>query len=455
MYTNTGNQAPDQFDIFSLDAMDLPDFVSESFFLPELVDLDQDGDLDLMNSGFDPPFAVEDGPNLARINYARNIGTKSVPNFQGWYDAPYNLVPDTIGELLTSGDIDNDGDIDFIGSMLGIPADSISYLLVHLNNPGADQKPAFTTPLKSPFGLPSLFGAVQYVFPKLADIDGDGDLDLFVFKGDDSSTVLEYYENSLCTITTEEVSFTICEGDILDFEGEQFTQAGTYEIHTVSEEGCPHIITLFLIVEVAPIVELEETICAGESVQVGEQIFTESGDYNVTLLTTNGCDSIVLLHLEVIDVDNTVTLQDETLTASLSGATYQWIDCDTGLDIPGATGQSYEVLETGNYAVHVTDGSDCSETSECVFVMITGLSDQLYVNEITLYPNPADKMISIRNESSLVISSMTLISITGQRVGEYEVLGATPIDISTLESGVYFAKIRSNDMEIVKKIVVI
>ncbi|HUR31488.1 MAG TPA: hypothetical protein VMZ69_08635, partial [Saprospiraceae bacterium] len=57
---NTGG---DQFEVIRFDSMGLPDFVPESFFVPELTDLDSDGDLDILMSGFDPAFAEEDGPD--------------------------------------------------------------------------------------------------------------------------------------------------------------------------------------------------------------------------------------------------------------------------------------------------------------------------------------------------------------------------------------------------------
>ena len=78
----------------------LPSFVPESLYKPHLLDLDQDGDLDLIASGFDSAFGEEDGANIPAIIYARNIGTKSVPEFEGWYGNPYEAVASPHGELL-------------------------------------------------------------------------------------------------------------------------------------------------------------------------------------------------------------------------------------------------------------------------------------------------------------------------------------------------------------------
>lgn len=47
--------------------------------------------------------------------------------------------------------------------------------------------------------------------------------------------------------------------------------------------------------------ELDTAICAGESVLIGNQVFENSGNYDMLLTATNGCDSLISLALTVID----------------------------------------------------------------------------------------------------------------------------------------------------------
>src|SRR5688572_1180817 len=54
---NLGGAGDPDFEVTLLDSMGLDAFVPESFFLPELIDLDVDGDLDILMSGFNPAFA--------------------------------------------------------------------------------------------------------------------------------------------------------------------------------------------------------------------------------------------------------------------------------------------------------------------------------------------------------------------------------------------------------------
>jgi len=502
-HRNTGGQ---EFEVIRLDSMGLPDFLPESFFIPELVDLDIDGDLDLLVSGFDPAFAEEDGADIPIYYYAKNIGTPTEPEFLGWFDNPYGLVPNPLVEFLTDGDIDNDGDMDLLGFTNLIAPDSITYLYFHENTPGPNLKPLFNNVLESPFGLPIAYGEEQFLFPNLVDIDGDGDLDLFVFHSIAGSNELRYYENNLCTGETNEMSVNLCEGEsitiggniyteggeyTISFEGsdgcdstillsieliptytvdlnesicegeslvignETFTVAGNYTVYVVASNGCDSIVNLSLIVNENYNTNLSETLCEGQTYEIGGEIFTKSGQYEVPLISQAGCDSIITLNLNIIVVDTSVTIQQNTLTANEPFASYQWINCDSGENIPGATNQSYVALTTGNYAVSLTDGFGCSAVSECVSVIISGIEEDHLSSGITLYPNPSDSWIYILNETQYPVSTLTLINISGQVVEEIILNSKNSVDVSSLEKGVYFVKIKIKGLEIIKKLIVI
>jgi len=452
---NTGGAGDPEFEVTLLDSMGLSAFVPESFFIPELVDLDVDGDLDILMSGFNPAFGVEDGPDVPRYYYAKNIGTPSDPEFIGWYQNPYGLMPNPLVELLTGGDIDNDGDMDLLGFTNLIAPDSISYLYFHENTPGPNLKPLFNNVLESPFGLPIVTGEEQFLFPNLVDIDGDGDLDLFVFHSIAGSQELRYYENNLCTGETNEMSVNLCEGESITIGGNIYTEGGEYTISFEGSDGCDS--TILLTIELLPIytVSLNENICEGESFVIGNETFTDPGDYTVYVVAENGCDSIVLLSLFVHNVDNSVTIQQNTLTANEPFASYQWFNCDSGENIPGATNQTYVALTTGNYAVSLTDGFGCSAISECFSIVITGIAEDVLSNAITIYPNPTDGWIYVLNDTQFPVSKMTLTNLSGQEISEIILNGNNPVDVSALGKGVYFVKIKIKGLEIMKKLIVL
>ena len=90
-----------------------------------------------------------------------------------------------------------------------------------------------------------------------------------------------------------EESETICAGD--EYEGH--TVSGTYTDTLVAVNGCDSLLVLHLDVTPAPIEEVEMSICKGESYEG----YDRSGSYEDTFERADGCDSIRSLQLEVID----------------------------------------------------------------------------------------------------------------------------------------------------------
>jgi len=102
-------------------------------------------------------------------------------------------------------------------------------------------------------------------------------------------------------------------------------------------------------------------------------VLTTGGQFVDVIPNAQGCDSIITIDLEVIDLDTTLLVDGMLLTANATGVGYQWIDCDNGNQaIAGADQQGYLATAAGNYAVVVSAGG-CSEQSACVFVASTGL----------------------------------------------------------------------------------
>lgn len=483
--------------------MGLPDFVPESVYMPELVDLDGDGDLDLLASGFDSAFGEESGPDIPFFYYARNVGTIEEPIFQGWYIFPYGLTPDPNIEMATGGDINNDGNMDIVGVTNLIPDDSLNYILVHLNHPGSNGKPLFDSiPAHSPYGLPTGFGINQFLSPDLVDIDGDGDLDFFVLAGNVNELSLDYFVNNLCQPILQDISESICEGDAVTIGNETFTEAGDYIIHLQSHQLCDSVIHLTLSV-IAPVTssldvaicqgesytignetysssgnymvhlvttsgcdsivfltlevnqnvstQLNEHICAGESYQVGTELFSVAGHYDVTLSNVLGCDSIVSLDLIVIQLDSTVIQNENVLTAIQVFVGYQWFNCDTGEDIPDETGQTFTATVTGNYGVHIQAG-ECTVTSPCTFVEITSTGNPFSEKALSIFPNPVTGTVFIQNKTGFKIDKLTLFSMAGLPLENISLQGQA-IDLSDLQAGVYFLKANINGKSIVKRLV--
>jgi hypothetical protein len=94
-------------------------------------------------------------------------------------------------------------------------------------------------------------------------------------------------------------------------------------------------------------------------------IWTTSGYYYDTIRTAEGCDSIYAEIFTVVNVDTSVNLNENTLSANISDASYKWLDCTSDFSqIEGETQQSFTPSIAGSFAVEITVNS-CKDTSSC------------------------------------------------------------------------------------------
>jgi gliding motility-associated-like protein len=116
---------------------------------------------------------------------------------------------------------------------------------------------------------------------------------------------------------------TICEGDSIQVGSQTFYTAGTFVVPLLTSQECDSIVTLELFVNPVINVNLPQVICEGDSVIIGNQVFKTGGQYSIFLQTSKGCDSIIKLNLTVLDTSintfvtticdgDSITIGDET-----------------------------------------------------------------------------------------------------------------------------------------------
>ncbi|MEE1143022.1 MAG: T9SS type A sorting domain-containing protein [Bacteroidales bacterium] len=101
------------------------------------------------------------------------------------------------------------------------------------------------------------------------------------------------------------ITATICEGSVYNENGFNVSEAGTYTQSLQSVNGCDSIVTLTLNVNPVFNTSLTATICEGSAYTENGFNVSEAGVYTLNLQTENGCDSIVILNLNVNPVYNT------------------------------------------------------------------------------------------------------------------------------------------------------
>lgn len=97
----------------------------------------------------------------------------------------------------------------------------------------------------------------------------------------------------------------LCQGDTIWFNGDFFTESGFYSDTLQAFSGCDSILTLDLAVEPEFEILQEVQIEHGQSFSFGGQQLAETGIYYDSLLTSQGCDSVIVLHLTVLPPSNT------------------------------------------------------------------------------------------------------------------------------------------------------
>lgn len=89
------------------------------------------------------------------------------------------------------------------------------------------------------------------------------------------------------------VTLTICDGNKILIAGQLRTKAGTYYDSLKTNKGCDSIIQVKLLVNPSYYSTSTIQICQGASTVIGGILRTTSGTYYDSLLTSNGCDSII------------------------------------------------------------------------------------------------------------------------------------------------------------------
>jgi len=164
------------------------------------------------------------------------------------------------------------------------------------------------------------------------------------------------------------VDYTICEGESLIINDEVYTETGNYEQLLFTDQGCDSLV--FINLEVLPTYEEDLqpiTICEGETIEINGEIFTMAGDFQQTLMTAGGCDSIInfaIAEIEAYEITETygicdgdsLIVNEEIYTQSATYTqTFQSVDgCDSILTI------QLEVYETflENVEFTICDGQN-------------------------------------------------------------------------------------------------
>ncbi|MET0243428.1 MAG: gliding motility-associated C-terminal domain-containing protein, partial [Flavitalea sp.] len=136
-----------------------------------------------------------------------------------------------------------------------------------------------------------------------------------------------------------------------------YDSSGTYTQTLMNTFGCDSIITLNLVLQ-KKLVDVNHTICTGDTYLVGGSLQTVSGVYYDTLQTSIGCDSIVRTTL-LVNALPVPSLGNDRNLCSGTTTTLQPGNFDSYLWNDGSTATTLSVNTPGLYWVTVTNQFNC------------------------------------------------------------------------------------------------
>ena len=202
------------------------------------------------------------------------------------------------------------------------------------------------------------------------------------------------------TITTDLTVFVsssvsnfqgICEGETYWIGNSSYTMPGSYIDILTSLNGCDSVVNTNLTVYPLPVINNNYVICEGDIVTVGNNTYSQEGDYTDTLQTIYGCDSVINSYIQWSVPIASLTSTGTNINASVSGGTPPFI-----YEIYGPSGLlsatqnngstiQFTPLINGLYYFLITDGLGC-------------ISDTSFIN----INNIPTSILEINNSKSLI-----------------------------------------------------
>lgn len=171
-YENTGTSSAPVFEERTGEASPFSG-INVYYGAPTFVDLDGDGDLDLVVGDYD-----------GDVRYFENTGSKTAPEFteRTGEESPFSAISAGSYAVAAFSDLDGDGDVDMV---LG----GLDGTLRYFENTGGRRTPAFTELTGDQNPLAGLTTGT-FSSPTAVDFDDDGDIDIVVGGGEGAVTLV-------------------------------------------------------------------------------------------------------------------------------------------------------------------------------------------------------------------------------------------------------------------------
>lgn len=254
---------------------------------------------------------------------------------------------------------------------------------------------------------------------------------------------------------TTSISLSKCPSDSVEFNNQWFKNIGIYYFNYVNLLGCDSIVKLVVANFPEDSVFLfSEFLCVGDSVLVGNEWYSESGQYILNDVNNNGCDSIVSITIAgptstdtsranfSFEVDN-LSVQFTNLSSAYNSLIWFLGDgTETSIENP-----SHLYTDFGLYSVKLVVIGDCSSDSITLPLVLD--EEVEFEVGIFVYPNPTSSELTIRMYiPTMTKAKLRLFNLMGQQLFQEDHSGdwiETTWDVNSLALGRYFVGIEVSD----------
>ena len=251
-------------------------------------------------------------------------------------------------------------------------------------------------------------------------------------------------------------SLSICNGDSVLLGGNYYSVSGNYTDTLPTVNNCDSVINTYLSVFSYQYAIQNIVLCEDESYQIGNNIYNTAGTYNDTLQLLNYCDSIITTHISFSDVAAQIYTQNNNLYANVTNGmvpySYLWNT--------GETTSSISPVTYGAFWLLVTDAYNCTgDTIYFVVDDITAVEENSSLSGLIIFPNPTNGFVTISFESiensDFRISMLNVLSevVFEEELIQFSGIYKKQLNLEDYAKSVYLIRIRTATGIINKKLI--
>jgi len=430
---------------------------------PKFVDLDNDGDFDILSS------IVTGGYYSFSSNFMffENIGTTSIPQFAPAVSNPFGLSDTALIVHVNVCDIDNDGDYDIMSSMSDYGYGGGGTVTTWHENIGNGAIPSFSGAQINPFGLSSIPG---FSLQSFLDLDSDGDFDMLTFAYGYSGGIINYTENqgssnlanfsSTPTANPFGLDISNYEGNIvfsfhdLDGDADNDLIGGNDEEDILYFEN--------VLIQQPVTYECINNSCIDPGTGSGSYAILSACQTNCTAPVTFECDWPGNCY-DPNDGTGNYSSYNDCMLDCTPMPTWDCVAPGNCQDPGDESGNYFSLQDCQNFC-DATPTWNCDSTLGCIdpgdgsglYANVAGcqancnplIIKDSEINNLKLYPNPVNNTLHISTDKK--IKRIEIYDVIG-RIVILENNPTTAINVEQLESGLYSIAVLFEDDRIIKR----